>query len=288
MTTRSVGRHRRSGRTGISPFDRAASHTTVSLEPQTLRVRGLEKRFGGTQVLHGLDIDVAPGQVVGLVGPNGCGKSTTIRCVTGLVKPDGGEILVSGIQAGSSAARARASLIPDHASGFEELTIEEFLTVYCSLYGYPDGYADRQETLLRSFNLSGRRRSYLRALSTGMRREVSMVAALSVGADLVVVDEAAATLDPEAVIVLREALSALSKNKGSVLLATQDLNFAEQTCSFFFFLHQGKIVRSGTHHEIIGVESQRQRRAVSLEDIFLASVGQGAMISELRRDLARL
>ncbi|MEX2211547.1 MAG: ABC transporter ATP-binding protein [Gaiellaceae bacterium] len=210
-----------------------------------LACTGLVKRYGRTTVLGGVDLVVERGSVVGLVGPNGSGKTTTLRIAAGLVAADGGSALVDGERAGTTAAKARTGFVPDEPTGLDELTVGEYLGLVRALYRAGPEYDARAGALLAAFRLSGRERSLLGSLSHGLRRASAIVAALALRPALAVVDEASAALDPAASATLRESLRALAGGGGGVLLATQDLEFARETCDSVAVLGGGRIVEHG-------------------------------------------
>jgi ABC-2 type transport system ATP-binding protein len=248
-----------------------------------LAVRGLTVRFGSVVAVDGLTLSVAGGEVVGLVGPNGCGKTTSLRAVMGLVEPSSGSVAVAGAPAGSLEARSRAAWVPDEPDGLDELAVDELHALAGSLYGADEGYAARCVTLLDAFGLAARRRSRLDALSHGMRRIVATVAAAALDRALLLVDEATAALDPEAVIALRETLRALARRGAGVLLATQDLHFAEQACDRVALLSGGRLVAAGAAAELRSAYS-----AESLEDVFVAALGHERRLEKLRNALDAL
>ena len=136
-------------------------------------------------------------------------------------------------------------LVPDEPTGLDELTVEEHVTLVHALWRADDAAVARAEALLSAFGLAPRRRQRVGTLSRGLRRQASAVAALSLAPPLLLVDEATATLDPEAVVVLGEALAALAGRGCGVLLATQDLHFAESTCHELLLLDRGVVVDRG-------------------------------------------
>lgn len=248
-----------------------------------LAVRGLTVRFGSVVAVDGLTLSVGAGEIVGLVGPNGCGKTTSLRAVMGLVEPGSGSVTVAGAPAGSLEARSRAAWVPDEPDGLDELAVGELHALAGSLYRADAGYAARCATLLDAFGLSARRRSRLDALSHGMRRIVATVAAAALDRELLIVDEATAALDPEAVIVLRETLRAFARRGTGVLVATQDLHFAEQACDRVVLLSGGRLVAAGAAAELRSAYS-----AESLEDVFVAALGHERRLEKLRGALDAL
>ena len=256
---------------------------TALHDVKPLSIHGLSKSYGPLRAVDSLDIGVARGSIVGLVGPNGSGKTTTLRIVVGLLEPDAGRVLVNGLEQGSLAARAQLAYVPDEPAGLDELTIAEFLDLYAALHRAGEIYRTRSETLLSAFGLDTRARTSLASLSHGMRRQVSVVAAFALAPALVVVDEATAALDPEAVIVLREALRALVRGGSGILLATQDLHFAETVCDRVSLLSRGRLVDEGTVSTLQG-----KYHAASLEAVFLNALGQSSLVDELRDSLGSL
>lgn len=244
---------------------------------------GVGKRFGSAVALEGVDLVVRRGAVVGLVGPNGSGKTTLLRAAAGLVEIGAGSITVTGQPAGSRSARVATALVPDEPSGFDELTIREFLNLVGSLWGVGERAELRARSLTSIFGLEGRLGQQLGTLSRGLRRQASIVAAFSLATPLVLVDEATATLDPEAVVVLSEAVGALAAGGCGVLVATQDLHFADAVCDEIVLLHRGRVVGHGDPAAL-----RERYNASSLEEVFLSALGEGGLRSRVRDELRAL
>ncbi|WP_411277648.1 ABC transporter ATP-binding protein [Gaiella sp.] len=245
--------------------------------PVPLVVEGVSKQFGRAVALEGVDLCVAAGSIVGLVGPNGSGKTTLLRSAAGLVTVDSGSIRVAGEPVGSHAARSSTALVPDEPVGFDELTGTEFVALAQALWKAGEQAPARASALASAFGLEGRLVQRMGTLSRGLRRQVSAVAALSLGTSLVLVDEATATLDPEAVVVLDEALKACAARGAGVVLATQDLHFAGATCDEVVLLHRGAIIDRGSPLEL-----RARHAAGSIEEVFLAALGDGSLRSRTR------
>ncbi len=246
-----------------------------------LEAREVSKRYGAVWAVDRVDLRVQAGTIVGLVGPNGSGKTTFLRAAAGLVPVERGSILVAGAPAGSRAARAQTAFVPDEPTGFDELTGREFVALVHALWSAGSDAASRAELLAATFGVAGRVDQRLGTLSRGLRRQISAVAAFSLAPPLVLVDEAAATLDPEAVVVLGEALGALAARGSAVVLATQDLHFAGAVCDEIGLLHRGRLVDRGTVEDMLF-----RHDAASLEEVVLATLGEG-MLRERVRDAFR-
>ena len=245
--------------------------------PAPLEAHGVWKRFGGATALAGVDLSVPAGAVVGLVGPNGSGKTTLLRAVAGLIEIDEGSIRVAGSPAGSRSARRATALVPDEPTGFDELTVAEFVSLVHALWEVDEIAAERAQVLTAAFGLDDRRDQRLGTLSRGLRRQASAAAALSLAPPLVLVDEATAVLDPEAVVVLSEAVAALASRGCGVLLATQDLHFAGASCHEIVLLHGGAVIERGEPGAL-----HARHAASSLEGVFLAAFGDGGLRERVR------
>jgi ABC-2 type transport system ATP-binding protein len=246
-------------------------------EVRPLAVEGLDVRYGTVRAVTDVTLDIPGGSVVGLLGPNGCGKSSTLRAVVGLLRPQAGRVLVNGLEQGSAPARAQLAYVPDEPEGLDELAVSEYLSLVRALYREGAAYGARAAALCDAFGLASRLRIRLGALSHGQWRIVSIVAALALARPLLVVDEATAALDPEAAVVLREALRAAAAHGTGVLVATQDLSFAERVCDDVVLLSDGRVVARGGVGELS-----------PLEERFLAAVGAADRVAEVRGALRHL
>ncbi len=248
-----------------------------------LVARGLCKRFGQAVALVDVDVDVRSGEIVGLVGPNGSGKTTALLSVAGLVRPDAGSASVDGHVAGTLAARRALAYVPDDPGGLDELTVAEHVELVLTLHRAGERGRRRAQSVAESLGLHARWHARLGTLSRGQRRQASLVAGIALDVPLLVVDEATATLDPEAVVFLHEAIRVRAAAGAGVLLATQDLHFAERLCDTVVVLQGGSVVASGRPEVLRGAHA-----AQTLEEAFLAETGAGLLRERVRRELAAL
>ena len=254
------------------------SSLTGSLaEVRPLTVDALRVRYGATTAVDGASFAVGAGRVVGILGPNGCGKTSTLRAIVGLVRADAGRVVVNGVAQPSRPARAQLAYVPDEPDGLDELAVVEYLALVRALYGAGPAFDARAVRLLDAFSFASRARVRLGALSHGQRRIVSIVATLALARPLVVVDEANAALDPEASLVLREALRATAARGCGVLVATQELSFAEHVCDEVVLLSAGRVVGSGSTSAL-----------APLERAYLDAVGAARHVEEVRAALRDL
>ncbi len=243
-------------------------------------VRGVSLSFGSVAALSDVSFSCAAGAVTGLVGPNGSGKSTTLRVIAGLLVPDRGEARVEGLDPRNEAARRALALVPDKATGLDELTILEYIDVFLALHKRSDAMGVALD-LLEAFRLTDRADHSLGTLSAGMRRQVTIAAAAALRPRLLLVDEATASLDPEAVVVLRTIVAQLARNGSAVLVATQDLGFAEKVCDRVVMLLSGVVQVDGPTEDEI-----RRFAAEDLEGVLLKVAERSAMVDEVRDALA--
>jgi ABC-2 type transport system ATP-binding protein len=212
------------------------------------RLSGASKRFGSTQALAGLDLDVRAGEIMGFLGPNGAGKSTAIRALLGLLRLDAGEARVFDLDAWSRAPEAhrRLAYVPGDVNLWPTLTGGEVI----GLMGRLRGALDRQRVteLLDAFDLDPTTKS--RSYSKGNRQKVALVAALASEVDLLVLDEPTSGLDPvmEARFQ-REVLTARDRGT-AVLLSSHMLSEVDAVCDRVTIVRDGAVVESGALDEL--------------------------------------
>jgi ABC-2 type transport system ATP-binding protein len=248
-----------------------------------LRISGVTKRYGGKTVVSEISFTVEPGTVASLVGPNGCGKTTTLSMIAGLKTPEMGRISISGYDTVVSSLGARRNLafVPDTPSGFEQLTVREYMDLYRSLYRQPRvRYEERALLVLEAFELLERDETNLGELSHGTRRKVAMTAALALDVPNILIDEPTAGLDPDSVLVLRHLVRHLGRSGSAVLLATQDLAFAERVCDRLSLVHNGRLVAEGSPALLL-----ERYHAKSIEEAYLAVIGIERRIHDLEQRL---
>jgi ABC-2 type transport system ATP-binding protein len=218
-----------------------------------IRVRGLVKSFGDVRALGGVDLDVASGTVLGLLGPNGAGKTTVVRILTTLLRPDGGEIEVTGLDVVRDAARLRQriGLAGQYAAVDENLTGLENLTMVGRLYGAPRATAKRRGAeLLERFDLVEAGGRPVSTYSGGMRRRLDLAAALVAKPPVLFLDEPTTGLDPRSRISMWETIEGLVAEGTTVLLTTQYLDEADRLADSITVIDHGLVIAQGTSDEL--------------------------------------
>ncbi|WP_281254482.1 ABC transporter ATP-binding protein [Paenibacillus rigui] len=221
----------------------------MSLQP-ILEVHHVTGGYSRQQpVLHDLNFHVQPGEMVGLIGLNGAGKSTTIKHILGLMQPHQGEIRLKGKQAeeAGQAYRQTYAYVPESPLLYEELTVQEHLEMAARAYGLnPAAFEARMKPLLRQFQMepfTGRLASHL---SKGMRQKVMIMCAFLVQPELYIIDEPFLGLDPLSMRSLLELMVTVKKEGASILISSHILATIERYCDRFLVMHQGKLIVSGT------------------------------------------
>lgn len=218
------------------------------MEP-VIDVAGLEKSFGATRALRGLDLVVHPGEVHGFLGPNGAGKSTTLRILLGLVRAAGGRARLFGADPWRDAVplHRRLAYVPGEVTLWPKLTGGEAIDLLGGLRG--NGHdRRRRDALLERFDLDPGRRT--RAYSKGNRQKVALVAALAADVELLVLDEPTSGLDPLMELVFQDAVRETAARGTTVLLSSHILAEVEALCPRVTIIREGLTVQSGSLAEL--------------------------------------
>ncbi|MBI1737048.1 MAG: ABC transporter ATP-binding protein [Candidatus Rokubacteria bacterium] len=233
-----------------------------------LRLERLSKRFPGRLAVDDLSLTVDAGEIYGLIGPNGSGKTTTVKLSTGLYRPSAGRVLVAGIDLHAEPERAKAMIgyVPDEPFAYERMSGREFLHLIGELWSMPRTRRDaRIEDLAAVFRLGELLDGHVEHYSRGNRQKLALVAALLHDPRLLVVDEPIVGLDPESAVRTRELFRDFVARGGAVLLCTHTLAFAEAVCRRVGMLRDGRLVVEGA----IGDLRDRLPGAASLEELYL-------------------
>jgi ABC-2 type transport system ATP-binding protein len=214
-----------------------------------LSARGLEKRYGTTTALAGVDVEVGEGELVGLLGPNGAGKSTLVKIACGLVRPTRGEAEVCGARAGSLEARRRLGYLAELFRFPGWYSADELLELHQRLAGSDGGAAERAE-LLELVGLADARTRRVEEMSKGMQQRLGIAQALIGKPPLLLLDEPTSALDPVGRRTVRLLLEELRQRGVSVLLNSHLLSEIELVCDRVVILLGGKVVAEGSPAEL--------------------------------------
>ena len=242
-----------------------------------LEIKELTGGYVNIPVLKDVSFEVGNGQLVGLIGLNGAGKSTTINEIIGLLTPYKGEIRIDGLQLGEnpSAYRKKIGFIPETPSLYEELTLREHIETVAMAYDIEQEVTfERVERLLTIFRLKDKLDWFPVHFSKGMKQKVMIICAFVVDPSLFIVDEPFLGLDPVAIADLIQLLDEEKKKGKSILMSTHVLDSAEKMCDSFVILHKGQVRAKGSLTEL---RVQFQMPDASLNDIYLALTEEAAV-----------
>lgn len=225
-----------------------------------IQISALRKSFGRVEALRGLDLELAPGQIHGFLGPNGSGKTTTIRVLLGLLRADAGRVRLFGADPwrGAVSLHRRLAYVPGEVNLWPKLTGGEVIDLLTALRGAVD--KARRDEMIERFELDPRRKT--RTYSKGNRQKVALVAALSSDMDLLILDEPTSGLDPLMERVFQHAVQEAAERGTAVLLSSHLLAEVEKLCSHVTIIRDGRSVESGT---------LQQLRHLTRSDVVLSS-----------------
>ncbi|MEK5338886.1 ABC transporter ATP-binding protein [Weizmannia sp. FSL W8-1119] len=234
-----------------------------------LEVASLTGGYTKKPVIQDVSFTVEAGQLVGLIGLNGAGKSTTIRHIIGLMEPKKGRITINGknLNADPDAYRKQFSYIPETPILYEELTLEEHLKLAAMAYGIDEKtYADRAAPLLKEFRLHKKLGWFPANFSKGMKQKVMIMCAFLVEPSLYIIDEPFLGLDPLGIQSLLDLMGTMKKKGAGILMSTHILATAERYCDGFIILHNGRIRAKGTLEEL---QQQFSMPGATLDDLYI-------------------
>jgi ABC-2 type transport system ATP-binding protein len=211
-----------------------------------VHVRGLVKSFRtlgvDRPVLKGIDVEIAPGEVVGLIGPNGAGKTTLMSCIAGFLRPDSGEVTIGGLANDDLDVRRRTGFVPERMNFDRRATGRGFLRYMARLAGVPrERVNDRVDALLTRLSLADAEGKRLSQYSRGMLQRIGMAQALLLDPDFLFLDEPTSGLDPNGVFLVRDLIAEEKQRGAAVLLNSHQLTEVERVCDRVLFLSGGVI-----------------------------------------------
>jgi ABC-2 type transport system ATP-binding protein len=254
-----------------------------------ITLRGVTKRFGGTMAVDDLSLSVPAGSIYGFIGPNGSGKTTTLRMIMHILLPDRGVIEVLG-STHTEAARDRVSYLPEERGLYKRMTIRRLLRYYARLKGGTRAHIDPAiDEWMDRMELPGILDRHIDTLSKGMSQKVQFVAAVVSNPSLLILDEPFSGLDPVNAQVLKDAVLELRRRGTTVVFSTHDMSTAEKMCDRIFMIFRGRKVLDGSLESIQDqyaadtVRVRTSRGAAALEGITgVESVNDFGQIQEVR------
>ena len=226
-----------------------------------ITVRGLHKSFGPKEAVAGIDLEIAHGSFAGLVGPNGAGKTTSLSMMTGLLRPDSGQVVIDGLDvwADPPAAKAVMGVVPAEAQLFERLSGAELMEYAGRLLGMPASEArSRSAQLLDVLDLTTDAKRLVADYSTGMRKKAALGCALIHNPAVLFLDEPLEGVDPVSADVIRRLLTRFVGSGSTVLFSSHVMELVEQVCDHVSIIDKGKIVATGTTDQVRGGKTLQQ------------------------------
>ena len=246
--------------TDVAPTE--GPNVDAATTPVVLRITGLSRRFGDTVAVDGIDLDVHKGSFYGIVGPNGAGKTTTLSMVTGLLRPDAGNITVHGVDVWKEPDVAKRSIgvLPDRLRLFDRLTGAQLLYYSGVLRGL-DGATVRARTrdLARAFGLEDALNRLVTDYSAGMTKKVALAAAMIHSPRLLVLDEPFESVDPVSAANVIEILQKYVAHGGTVVLSSHGMDLIQRVCDHVAIIVHGTVLAAGAVDDVRGSGTLEER-----------------------------
>jgi len=259
-----------------------------------LEVRNLVKKYGNFEAVKGLSFSVKKGEVLGLIGENGAGKSTTLKILAGLIKPDGGEVKYFGRDFDDDTKRI-IGYLPEIDALYDNMTVSEYLNLFADIYGVKANI----DGLLERLNLPDK---YISELSKGMKRKVSIARTLLHNPEVLIYDEPTGGLDPTTSLSIAELMRELAERGKIIVFSAHNMYYVERIADKVVVMKGGEVLYSGSLGELIGQNTtyrvdyslNGRRESVELSEIdelleFVEKVKeQGGKVLEIEREVPRL
>jgi len=239
-------------------------------------MRGLTKFFGQMCAVNRLDLDIPRGSMYGFVGPNGAGKTTTLSMVTGLLKPDAGQVWVTGVDVWSNPTqiKSKIGILPDRLRLFDRLSGQELLTYTGALRGMDrTTVSHRSADLLTALGLADDARKAVADYSAGMTKKIGLACAVLHAPDLLVLDEPFEAIDPVSARAIADILGGFVRDGGTVILSSHVMDTVQRLCDHVAIIAHGQLLAAGTVAQVAA--------GVDLETRFIQLVGGAPEHGEL-------
>ena len=250
------------------------SFMEVSLMKDKIMIKtiNLIKNFGTIRAVDDLNLEIKTGITYGLLGPNGSGKTTTVRMLNGIIKPTSGQAYIDDHDLRDIMhIKYISGFLPESPGVYDKLSCMEFLEFIGELYSMPkDLLKTRIQELVDLFDLTGRENDLLEGYSRGMKQKVCLMSAIIHDPKIIFLDEPTSNLDPEAAFMVRDLILQLAKKADkTIFVCTHLLRHAEDMCDVIGIIKEGKLITQGTPKEIIS-----KLGAKDLEDAYIKLMGQ--------------
>ena len=237
----------------------------------TIEIKNLHKQYNNILAVKNINFNISKGSIVGLLGPNGCGKTTTIGMMLGLIKPSSGTVFINNQNIENENNRTKIlekmNFISPYVELPKKLTVEENLKVYGKMYGV-NNLQNKISNLMKELNLFEFKKRKTGELSSGQKNRVSLAKALINDPEILLLDEPTASLDPDVGDYIRTYIEDFASKKGTtILLASHNMNEVERLCNEVMMMKNGEIIDRGTCDDLIKKHGRK-----NLEETFLKIV----------------
>ena len=232
----------------------------------TIKISNLTKRYKNALAVKEINFEINKGKIMGLLGPNGCGKSTTIGMMLGLIKPTSGSVTINGLNIENNRTNLleKMNFISPYVELPKKLTVEENLKVYGKMYGVKN-LKEKIFELMEKLNLIDFKKRQTGELSSGQKNRVSLAKALINDPEILLLDEPTASLDPDVGDYIRTFIKDFASNKKTtILLASHNMNEVERLCNEVMMMKNGEIIDKGKSTDLIKKHGRQ-----NLEEVFL-------------------
>ena len=239
------------------------------MNKEVIEINNLSKQFKNTLAVRNINFKINKGKIIGLLGPNGCGKSTTIGMILGLIQPTSGKVIINGqnIENKRTNLLEKMNFISPYVELPKKLTVEENLKVYGRMYGVKN-LNEKILDLMKQLNLTEFKTRKTGELSSGQKNRVSLAKALINDPEILLLDEPTASLDPDVGDYIRTYIESFASKKGAtILLASHNMNEVERLCNEVMMMKNGEIIDKGTCNDLIKKHGRK-----NLEETFLKIV----------------
>src|SRR3954464_9141658 len=226
----------------------------------------VRKSYGSKQVLKGISLEIYPGQVIGYIGANGAGKSTTVKILCGLISDYDGDVYVKGVNLKDDVLSIKSHIgyVPELAELYDVLTPWEFLHFTGSLYGMEESLiSERVHRMMAAFGMEPNIHQRMDSFSKGMRQKVLITSGLLHNPDIIILDEPLSGLDANSVIIIKELISRLAKEGKTIFYCSHMMDVVEKVSDRIVLISDGTIIADGSFEEL-----KLQQGNQSLEQIF--------------------
>jgi ABC-2 type transport system ATP-binding protein len=250
-----------------------------------IQIDSVTKHFGSVIAVDQLSFELHSGEVLGLLGPNGSGKTTTVKMLLGILRPDSGTMRVDGLEPAidGRAVKARIGYVAEESLLFNSMTPRDTFELVIAVRGLHDAHVQIWfDRLVSSFDLAESLDAPIATLSRGNRQKVEIIAALLHRPKVLILDEPLSGLDATAVRVFKELLAMHAERGGGVILSTHILEIAEDMCDRICLISSGRAVATGSMEEL---QVASGRGESSLEELFLELTNQDERIAQIIQSL---